>query len=246
MICSDVNVKERTIQIKKGGVACGQCRAADDAWRVLRFSALKLGPDYMHRESLARRLCLHLACVNKVPTEILGNDDLVVTWAQEIWSRAYALKVVLSGISGWRLLGPDGEAVERGNTGAAARLVEKLLSASRKDKSDPISRNSTAGTQLVSETLPSASKLAAKSRSRGVEKAMKKKTGDKNLGSHALDQAVLSGKRSHTVDGARATGLLSATQHSTGKARRKQNDSPLESKVFRMEAGKCRHQSAAL
>ncbi len=36
---------ERTVRVARGGFACGQCRAASDAWRVARFSALCLGPD---------------------------------------------------------------------------------------------------------------------------------------------------------------------------------------------------------
>ena len=51
-------------------------------------------PPPLHREDLARRLCLHLAAVNRVPDALLGDSDAVLGWAQEVYSRAYALHVL--------------------------------------------------------------------------------------------------------------------------------------------------------
>ncbi|GAX79291.1 hypothetical protein CEUSTIGMA_g6732.t1 [Chlamydomonas eustigma] len=247
LTCSELDVKERTIKIARGGFACGQCRAVSDAWRVLRFSALKLGPTQQHREALARRLCLHLAFVNKAPQEILGNDDLVVAWAQEIWSRAYALQVVLSGISGWRLLGPDGQAVKRGTMGAAAEVVEQLLSASRREKTKS-KRKSMEGAQLIiSKVLPSATKLVAKDTFRGAQKAEKggKACLRDDPFSHPVESAVLLNRKKLKSEDVTSNALV--TPHTTGRVERSQqvlDSSERSGNIVRNKAGKRREYAA--
>lgn len=63
----------------------------------------------------------------------MADDNAVVAWAQEMWSRAFAMQVVAGSLSGWRLAGPDGAPIARGSPGTAVALARCLLSSA----SDP-------------------------------------------------------------------------------------------------------------
>lgn len=79
------------------------------------------------RAEQLRELYLHFAAVNAAPAHITANSEALALWVQELACRAYSMHVVASSLKGWKLLGPDGQAVQPGLHGAALQLLQQLL-----------------------------------------------------------------------------------------------------------------------
>lgn len=122
-----IDFAEQSFTLRRVGFVSEAVQQMQDTDSFVRQAAL-LGTALGSAESREKtvKLCEQLYQINH-PESGQVEQTVATLWAEEVYNRACAIKVLAQTINSWSLHGPDGKRLVLKKRGAAATLVKKLL-----------------------------------------------------------------------------------------------------------------------